>query len=486
MFFIDTRNQKVLGKFQDIVLNNARNRDCGLFVPSFLVKIDNEEIHSLSNKSYKQILITLLSKFSDNSIDIQTLTTLVNNAYKNFNRGFGPPLNNLNLSKDDCFSMQTLTKNVEIVNLTHGPTGCVKDYGYCLTAELINYFAKKQNQMMSVIDVSNGSSGASMAWAIRDKEYLKGFALMNKTKNNSIHALISQAKTDNIDYAVTDCDVNFINKMNKDIQNNICLYEIINLSFINEINLINIIAYLPVFFKIYKRCNMKPFCISVPTGNMTLGIAAFFAKQMGIPVKKIILATEKNNFLYDIQDVKVAMQNYNIEDGCSNLYTNIPTNFERLLFYLYSNNQTSLNRSMKELESNDRYRINDHLFLKFAENFFVAKCDNQFNIRNVIYSTIKEKELYVEQHFAIAKIAVDVAQSEIPNEVANLPVVIFNTLDYRRNISFVNSALGYDLTNVDFPWTDEDVKQFSPTEIIQDTNAILTYILNVLEAKKIK
>ena len=71
-------------------------------------------------------------------------------------------------------------------------------------------------------------------------------------------------------------------------------------------------------------------------------VAKYFgvlAKKIGIPIKKIILATEKNNFFYEIQQSKVAINNLDMEDGCTSLHSSLPTNFERLLFYLYESNQ---------------------------------------------------------------------------------------------------------------------------------------------------
>ena len=483
MFFVSTRNPKVLCKFKDVAVDVMAEGRGGIFTPSFLSPMQNDDIYLLGRQKYTDILVELLFQFCDGSLNKVILKTLVENAYKDFNKGFGVAKKNLNLSEDGYFSMQTFEDNVEIANMTYGPTGNVKDYGYCLTSEIINYFAKQQNKIMNVIDVSCGNSGASVAFALKNKENVRGFTLLNNIKNASTKALIYQANKDanNIGYALIKSDINFVNEMRYEISNNVSLIELANLTFINELNLLCIIAYIPAFFKAYARCNMKPFCVSLPSGNLSLGMAAFFAKKLGVPIRKIILVTEKNDFLYDIQHSKIALNNTEIEEGCSSIHTNIPTNFDRILFYLYDSNQGSVKRAMQELESNGRYKINDGLLNKFLEDFFVAKCDNQFSIRNVINSCIREKELYIEQHFAMSKLGVDVAEGEIASEISNTPIVLFNTLDYRRNVDFVNSALGYSLEHVEYPWTDMDIKQFSPTEITVDKTVILRYIVDALE-----
>ena len=483
MFFVSTRNSKVIAKFKDAALNVVAEHQGGIFTPSFFTPMNFNQIYDLSTKSYKEILIELLYQFSDNYIDKNTLTSLINDAFKDFNRGFGYKGKNLHCTGDEIFTMQTLEENLEIANLTYGPTGCCKDYGYCVASSIVNFLAKKEGKHRSIIDISGGTSGPSIAWAVRGKDFLKGFTLLRIGKNPSVKALMSQASkdVDNIGFANVSADHNFINQIRYDVANNTSLKELANMTFINEMNLLCIFAYMPIFFKAYARCNNKPFCVSVPTGNMSLGMAAFFAKKLGIPIRKIILAVEKNDFFTNVQVNKVAINNSNIESGCSSFHTNIPTNFERLMFYLYDNNQQSVKRAIQELESNGRYKINDSLLSKFQEHFYVAQCDNQFTIRNTIYSAIREKDLYVEQHYALSKMAIDVAMAEIQNEINNTPIVIFNTLDYRRNVSFVNASLGYDMERVEYPWTNDDVNSFSATEIKKDISEILRYIVSFFD-----
>ena len=486
MFFVSTRNSKVLSKFKDAVTHVMAEHQGGIFTPSFITPLDFDTLYVMSKKSYKDILLELILNFCDNSIPRDTLKQLIDESFKDFGKYFGAKEKKNNLRGDNVFSLQTLEEGIEVANLTYGPTGCCKDYGYCFAAEIVNYFAQKKGETKTIIDISGGSSGPSVAYAVRNKSNLKAFTLLQANKKQSVKALIYKAnkEADNIGYATVNADDNFINKMRYDIYNNQSLRELLNMTFINELNLLCIFAYIPAFFKAYERCNNKPFVVSLPSGNISLGFAAFLAKKLGLPIRKIILATEKNNFLYEVQHSKVAINNPELEDGLTSLHNNIPTNFERILFILFENNQGSVKRAMQELESNGRYKINDYLLSKFVEHFFVAKCDNQFTMRNTVSNAIREKELYVEQHFALSKMGLDVAVSEISSDIANTPVVLFNTLDYRRNIDFVNSSLGYDVERVEYPWTPDDVKSFAPTEIQKDETVLLRYIVDALEHKE--
>ena len=480
MLFSSTRNSKILCDFNDAVLNVIAEQQGGIFAPSYIAPMTYEQICNLGRMSYVQILVELIYIFCNGKISKQILDDLMQNAFSDFNIGFG-----VNCNRDDpYFSMQALEENIEMVNMTYGPTGCCKDYGYCVAAEIINYLAKQDGQKRSIIDISCGSSGPSTAWAIRNKDYLKGFVLMQRHNNASIKALLPKANAKNLEYATITANVNFINELRYEIYNNMSLYDLASMSFINELNLLCIIGYLPAFFKAYIECNSKPFCVSVASGNMAIGMAAYLAKKMGVPIKKIILATEKNDFFYEIQESKLALKNNNVEIGCTSLHSSLPTNFERLLFYLYDSNQSSVKRTIQEIEINGSYKISDDLLNRFKEDFFVARCDNQFRIRNTIYSFARKTECFVEQHFAIAKMASDIAFEEFGIDISNIPMVIFNTLDFRRNIEFVNSSLGYNLEYVKYPWTENDIQHYSSSEITQEKTEILRYIISSLDASQ--
>ena len=486
MLFISTRNPKIVCDFQTATLNAIAQNNNGMFVPVFFPHLTFEEIQKLSNKSYKEILFHIMLYICEQTIGEKHLEQIINDAFKDFNRGFGG--NKLTMIKentnDNIFTTQKYSDNMKIANFTHGPTGCSKDYGYCLAAGLINYFAKKEGKIRSIVDISDGLTASTTAWAVKNKEFINCFIILKAGKDKSFKALISQAhrNSNNINYITVNSNQSFINEIRHSVYNNTSFREIINMSFVKAHNFSCILAYLPAFFKMYKECNYHNFCVSIPSNNLTLAMSALYAKMIGIPIKKIILATENNGFLFQIEQNMVFKKQQDIDDNTSAFDANIPINLERILFYLCNSNQLSVKRIMEEIEINGSYKINNALFKRFCkEEYFISPNNSQFEIKKAIYSLITNKNIYAEQHLALAQICANNALEKITADIGNSDIFLFNTLDYRRNIEFVVSSIGYELNGIEYPWNEQDVATFSKSEISPDITEILRYVSSKLE-----
>ena len=481
MLFISDRKPEIVCNFQQAVLKPIID-DGSLFVPSFIPKIDYKTIITYEEKNYKEMLIDIILKFWSECDNVNIVNDLVDNAFKNFNKNFIDDKNNEQHEYfDGYFSIDKFDDKNNIINFTYGPSGNVKDYGYCLTAEFVNYFSEKLNCKATIVNCLDNSSNISSAFAISNHSNLDGFVIINNKINNTTTGLLSKAYSNNLSYISVDDDFNFFENLNKNIINNRSLQEIKNISFINELNILNIIAYLPFFFKLYKQCNYKPFCISVPAGNLSLCISALIAKNMGIPIAKTILCVERNLFLLNFQELKIAKK-YELDEnllGYSNLNCSFPSNFERLLFYLYNSDQLSVRRVLSSIKDSGVCKINDNILNNFLTYFYVSKTDNIFSLQNTISMMQKTKNKIYDIHFVISYTGYENSLLNLGSEISKYPVVFFNTMHYKRNIDFINNAIGYELQGITFPWKQEDVENFTSIQLNNNEEDILKYIINL-------
>lgn len=488
MFFLSTRNTKVVANFKDAVLNPIIKQKGGLFVPSNLPVIDHQTIYSYAQKKYTDILADILNRFCSDVLDLETVKKLVYNAFSCFNKNFKITLPKYINSKHDKYlndgivSIIPFEQNTYLANLTFGGSGDFRDFGYRLSAEFIDYFSSTNKKKSRVVDISFDKSSCSSVLAIQGRENMDGFVLLSNTENDDIKDLLYFLNNKNVYYTSTKDDVVFFNKVKEGLFNNTSFQEIENIVFINEYNILNILAYIPLFFQMYIQANFKPFCVSIPTDTMTLSLSAYLAKKMGVPIQKIILAVESNDCLLNFQGIKTIINSQNFKLGCSEFATNFPKNFERLLFHLCNSDQGTVLRTMNELELSGRYKVNNNIWKRFVESFFVSDCSNQFDIQKCVNSTIISKEIYLDQHFAMSKIGADIAKNKLGVEISAVPMFLMNICDYRRNIKFINNALGYKLENIDIPWKKNE-KKFSAQELQDDEDIIFNYMFRVLNGE---
>ena len=491
MFFLSTRNTKVVANFKDAVLNPVIKQKGGLFVPSNLPVIDHQTIHSYAQKKYTDILVDILYRFCSDVVDLETVKQIVYNAFSSFNKNFPITLPKYINSKHDKYlndgivSIIPFEQNTHLANLTFGGSGDFRDFGYCLSAEFVSHFNSTNKQKSRVVDISLDKSSCSSVLAIQGRGNMDGFVLLPSDESKDIKDLLCFLNNKNVYYASTKYDVAFFNNIKEDLFNNTSFQEIENIVFINEYNIVNILAYIPLFFQMYIQANFKPFCVSIPTDTMTLGLSAYLAKKMGVPIQKIILAVESNDCLLNFQDIKTIINNRNIKIGCSDFATNFPKNFERLLFHLCNADCGTVLRTMNELELSGRYKINNNIWKRFVESFFVADCNNQFDIQKCVNNTIVSKELYLDQHFAISQIGAEIAKNKLGVEISAVPMFLMNVCDYRRSLKFINNALGYKLENIDIPW-EKSEKRFSAQELQDDKDIIFNYMFRVLNGEALQ
>jgi threonine synthase len=465
MFYIGTRSPKDTRNFLDCLINVIPSNG-GLFVPSFISKFDYKTIESFATKGYHHILTAILLQFCEGFLQESEILEITKQAYKNFSL------------HEDFSLLSDIDENTKVLDLTSGPTMCSKDYGMNLAASIIDYICIKANKKVAVVDVStSGFSACSTLAATHNKESIKSFIIYLKEHTDNLVKYFScKYSTDKTRWAIIDSDHNCVNNLKFEIYNNTSFREEMNLTFINELNLFNILSYTALCFYCYLGVNSKPFAVSIASGNCGMALGVFIAKQMGLPIKKIILGLEKNSFFNNFQKNSKLTKERLPDQIYSCLNVSIPSNLDRLLYYLYGANQDSVKRIMSELYVNNSYKVNENIVNKFNQDFFSVSIDNEFEIRNNIYSFIKERDIFIEQTLSIALLAADRAKA-ILSDIKNLPMVVFKSTDFSRSLDFVNQSIGYDI-EPKIKFTAEDINSFNPIAISENTSDIGNFIIN--------
>ena len=394
MEYISTRNSSKTFKFKEVFIKGLAD-DGGLFIPQTLNKYSKEEINSFKNLSYIDLAKKIIFPFIGDFMNENELSKIIEKSYSVFREK-----NVVKLIK---------VGDRSILELFHGPTLAFKDVAMQLLGNFYEYYLKNENEKINIIVATSGDTGAAAIDAIKGKENVNIFVLHPHNRVSSVQRkLMTTGKDKNvfniaIEGNFDDCQ-NLVKAMfaDKDFSNNI------KMSGVNSINWARIIAQSVYYF--YSYClvedNKQMVNFSVPTGNFGDIYAGYLAKKMGLPINKLIVATNQNDILHRA----ISMGSYEVENVNETISPSmdiqIASNFERLIYDLNGKDDLKTINAMKDIKDKKKYTLDKEKLDQIKIDFASSRMSE-----NEILETIKlvyEKfDLVLDPHSAIGYGAFD-------------------------------------------------------------------------------
>ena len=388
MKYISTRNNKLEFEFQDVFIKGLAD-DGGLFVPKSLKKYSKEELLNLKNLNFNELSVEIISQFSGDFISKEELSSLIKKSYSTFREKEVVKISKIG--------------NIELLELFHGPTLAFKDIAMQLLGNFYEYYLKKKNNNINVIVATSGDTGAAAINSIKGKNNMNIFILHPHNKVSVVQRkLMSTVKEKNVfNIAIygnfDDCQ-NLVKSMFADKE----FSTLINMSGVNSINWARIIAQSVYYFYCYFliKDKSRPINFSVPTGNFGDVYAGYLAKKMGLPINKLIVATNQNDILHRA----ITKGNYEVEKVFETISPSmdiqIASNFERLIFDLNNGDDKQTSSDMKNIKELGKYLINQEKLNKIKENFISTRM-NEKETLETIKAVFKKFKIVLDPHTAI-------------------------------------------------------------------------------------
>ena len=386
MKYISTRNNSKEYNFEEVFIKGLAD-DGGLFLPNSLKKYSEEEIKSLSNLNYQDLAKKIIFPFIDGFMTEDELSDIVDKSYSAFR-------------KNDVVNLTKLG-NVQILELFHGPTLAFKDIAMQLLGNFYEFYLKKHNKKINVIVATSGDTGAAAIDALAGKNNLNIFVLHPHNKISSVQRKIMTTYDEKNVFNIAingnfdDCQ-NLVKSMFSDSE----FSNSINMSGVNSINWARIIAQSVYYFYAYFRCQIQnELNFSVPTGNFGDIYAGYLAKKIGLPIGKLVVATNKNDILHRA----ISKGDYKIkkveETFSPSMDIQIASNFERLLYDLNDKDSEKTLEIMKKIKKNDYYL--DQEIIKKINKDFLSESLSEEETLNEISETYNENKYILDPHTAI-------------------------------------------------------------------------------------
>ena len=389
MEYISTRNTEKTFSFKDVFLKGLAP-DGGLFIPKIIPSYTFQELEKFKNLSYQELAAKIILKFSDTEFNEQEIKDLVNDSYKNFRI-------------DDVVAIRKLGK-LNLLELFHGPTLAFKDIAMQVIGNMYEKILKKNNLKINIVVATSGDTGAAAISAIKDRENMKIFVLHPDNKISEVQrkfmTTVDSKNVFNIALASNfdECQ-KFVKSMfaDKNFSNSI------NMSGVNSINwtriVIQIIYYFFSYFKIAKKEEKINF--AVPTGNFGDVYAGYVAKRMGLPINKLIIATNSNDILKRAINTGI-YKPLKVEHTVSpSMDIQVASNFERLIFDVCSCNSNKTLKLMNDLNEKGEFTLEKDELKKIKENFYSESLSEK-ETKSVIKEMYKSQKILIDPHTAVA------------------------------------------------------------------------------------
>jgi len=389
MEYISTRNTQNTFSFKDVFLKGLAS-DGGLFIPKKIPIFSKEELKELEKETYNDLAVKIISKFCGKEFNQKEIREIIENSYKNFR------VKNVVVIKK--------IGNINLLELFHGPTLAFKDISMQVIGNMYEKILKKNKLQINIVVATSGDTGAAAISAIKDRKNMKIFVLHPKNKISEVQRkFMTTVNSKNVFNIALDGNFDECQKFVKLMFADKNFSTSIKMSGVNSINwsriVVQIVYYFFSYFKIAKEG--KKINFAVPTGNFGDVYAGYVAKKMGLPINKLIIATNNNDILKRALNTGVYKPLKVKHTISPSMDIQVASNFERLIFDVCSCNSNETLKLMNDLNEKGEFILKEENLNKIRTNFLSESLSEQ-ETKSVMKEIYEKEGILIDPHTAVA------------------------------------------------------------------------------------
>jgi len=385
MKYVSTRDNSKEYNFEQVFIKGLAD-DGGLYVPISLKKYSSEELQELKKLNYNELSTEIINQFSSDFISKEELSSLIKKSYSTFREKEVVKISNVG--------------ELKLLELFHGPTLAFKDVAMQFIGNLYECYLNKNDKKINIVVATSGDTGAAAIDAIKGKSNLNIFVLHPNNRISTVQRkLMTTVDEKNvfniaIDGNFDDCQ-NIVKSMFSDLE----FSKSINMSGVNSINWVRIIAQTVYYFYSYFKLDKETVSFSVPTGNFGDVFAGYLAKKMGLPIDKLIVATNENDILHRAISKGDYVSKEVRETISPSMDIQLASNFERLIYYINNSDSEKTADIMKKIKQNS-YQIEKNNLDIIQKDFLSESCDEKETL-DIIKKNYQENNIILDPHTAV-------------------------------------------------------------------------------------
>ncbi|MGE3231541.1 MAG: threonine synthase, partial [Hyphomicrobium sp.] len=286
MTYISTRGEAAHLSFEDVLLSGLA-RDGGLYVPETWPAFSEATIAAFAGKPFAEVAAAVLAPFAGSSINAETLAAMTRDAYARFDHPAVTPL-------------VEIDRNRWVLELFHGPTLAFKDVAMQLLARLMDHALVRRGARATIVGATSGDTGGAAIEAFRSSQRVDVIILFPDGRVSDVQRRMMTTPAEANVHAVAikgtfdDCQA-----LVKAMFNDHAFRDGLSLSGVNSINWARIVAQVTYYFvaAVALGAPAREIAFSVPTGNFGDILAGWVAKRMGLPIARLVIASNANDIL---------------------------------------------------------------------------------------------------------------------------------------------------------------------------------------------
>ena len=416
MKYISTRGKSPELNFCDVLLGGLAP-DGGLYLPKSYPKFTNNDLNLMRAMSYKDLAFSIFEKFIDD-IPANDLKDIINKTYTPDVFGYNRSSQNPN----DITPTLKLKDNLYLLSLSNGPTLAFKDIAMQFLGHIFEYVLAKENKTLNILGATSGDTGPAAEYAMKGKKGINVFMLSPYGTMSPFQAAQMFSLDDENIYNIAvkgvfdDCQ-----DIVKAVSNDLRFKEDNNIGAVNSINWGRILAQIVYYFKGYlavTKDSSEVVDFTVPTGNFGNICAGHIARMMGLPIRKLVVATNEN----DVLDEFFQTGKYHPRASENTFQTSSPSmdiskasNFERFIFDLIGRDSRALRGYWDQVDNGGSFEFDKETMNKVLGFGFTSSSSKHKNRINLIKKFYDEYEVIIDTHTADGvKASIDHLSEDIP------------------------------------------------------------------------
>jgi threonine synthase len=432
MRYVSTRGGMPSASFTEILLAGLAP-DGGLVVPESYPRVTPAELDAWRDLSYADLAYEIIRKFCDD-IPSEDLRTLVRKTYTAQTYGSA-----------DITPLKTLESGLHLLALSEGPTLAFKDMAMQLLGNLFEYALAREGRELNILGATSGDTGSAAEYAMRGKRGVRVFMLSPHGKMSPFQrAQMYSLQDENIFNLAIEGMFDDCQDIVKAVSNDLDFKTRHKIGTVNSINWARIVAQVVYYFRGYfaaSRSNDEKVSFAVPSGNFGNICAGHIARMMGLPIRRLVLATNENDVLDEFFRTGV----YRVRRSVETLQTSSPSmdiskasNFERFVFDVVGRDPAKVRQLWDQVEGRGRFDLAGTVsFGHIASEYgFVSGRSTHGNRLRTIRSVFERYNRIIDPHTA------DGVKVALEQREAGVPMVVLETALPAKFSETIEEALG--------------------------------------------